>query len=74
LTEIYQSIECQSKKLEQMHECEILIHEQNLNCENTIVKLDQISCTPPIFLNTNNIVMQDTVTINDDYKFIKIFK
>jgi hypothetical protein len=56
-TEIYQSIECQSKKLQEMHECEILIHEKNLNSENRVVKLDQISCTPPIVLNINNIVI-----------------
>jgi hypothetical protein len=67
LTKIYQSIESQSKKLKEMHECEIFIHEQNLNCENAIVKLDQISCTPPIVLNINNIVIQETLTINDEF-------
>ncbi len=30
---------------------------KNLNCENRVVKLDQISCTPPIVLNINNIVI-----------------
>jgi hypothetical protein len=55
-----------------MHESEILIHEKNLNCENIVVKLDQISCTPPIVLNINNIVIQDTLTINDE--FIKLPK
>jgi len=43
-----------------------------LNYENTIVKLDQISCTPPIFLNINNIVIQNTLTINDE--FINLWK
>ncbi len=38
-----------------------------MNYENTIVKLDQISCTPPIVLNINNIVIQNIVTINDEF-------
>ncbi len=38
-----------------------------MNYENTIVKLDQISFTPPIFLNINNIVIQNTLTINDEF-------
>ncbi len=40
-----------------MHECEILIHEQNLNCENIVIKLNQMSCTPLIVLNINKIVI-----------------
>jgi hypothetical protein len=34
--------------------------EQTLNCENTIIKLDETLCTPPIFKNISNIVIQDT--------------
>jgi hypothetical protein len=48
------------------------MHEQNLNYENTIVKLDQISCTPPIVLDINNIVIQNTLTIN--HEFINLSK
>ncbi len=38
-----------------------------MNYENTIVKLDQISCTPPVVLNINNIVIQNTLAINDEF-------
>jgi len=37
-----------------------------LNCENIVIKLDETSCTPPIVLNINNIIIQDTLAMNDE--------
>jgi hypothetical protein len=43
-----------------------IIHEQILNCENIVIKWDETSCTPPIVLNINNIIIHDTLTMNDE--------
>ncbi len=57
-----------------MQQCEILIHEINLNYDIVNMKIDEVPPMPSIFPNISNVVIWDSLTINNEFVIPKIFK
>jgi hypothetical protein len=57
-----------------MQQCEIFIHELNLNYDIVNMKIDEVPPMPTIFPNISDVVIWNSLTINNDFMIPKIFK
>ncbi len=65
--------DCQSNTLNEMQQCEILIHELNLNYDIVDMKIDEVPPMPTIFPNISDVVW-DNLAINNEFIIPKTFK
>jgi len=56
-----------------MQQCEILIHELNLNYDIVDMKINEVPPMPTIFPNISDVIW-DNLTINNEFIIPKTFK